>query len=61
MTLWTTSRRFFHLRAALCQNLTKFQFCDLQSPTSELSHISRLLSKGKKRPRSWTVTTGGTL
>ena len=42
MTLWTTSRRFFHLRAALCQNLTKFQFCDLQSPTSELSHISRV-------------------
>ena len=42
MTLWTTSRRFFHLRAALCPNLTKFQFCDLQSPTSELSHISRV-------------------
>ena len=42
MTLWTTSRRFFHLRAALCQNLTKFQFCDSLSPTSELSHISRV-------------------
>ena len=45
MTHWTTSRRFFHLRAALCPNLTKFQFCDSQSPTSELSHISRVSSQ----------------
>merc|ERR550532_2234540 len=59
MTLWTTLPRFFHLRAALCPNLTKFQFCDLQSPTSELSHISRPHSSGRKRRRSWTVTTGG--
>merc|ERR1719412_2681059 len=57
----TTSPQFFPSSKIFSRNSTGFPFLDSASHFLGQNITWKLLSKGKKRPRSWTVTIGGTL
>merc|ERR1719150_2218512 len=57
----TTSPQFFPSSKIFSPNSTGFPFLDSPSHFLGLNITWKRLSSGKKRRRSWTVTTGGTL